>query len=278
MLIATDIHVPSERLWVVMQGIKITKPDALIVSGDLTEHGWLGEAERLFNKLRQTNVRVVAVLGNHDLWASKEEGDSLAKIEKWGKLAEKYGVELLDVMGRTELGEYDVVGNVGWYDYSFAPGYTDFDYENCNPYGCSVSHIAKYCLNLSNRCDCVGRKWHNDCVYVKNVDSKGFARENKEKIRMNLRANRKAIVVTHHAPLKELVKPELHDFFNAYNGQDMSDVVFNGNYSDRLHVYGHLHDGSVSSKVETRGVTFLNAYSYQTSVREYVDKALIVLE
>jgi len=61
--------------------------------------------------------------------------------------------------------------------------------------------------------------WHNDCIYTK-LESRSFAKINKEKIERNIRG-RRTIIVTHHAPFKDLMKE--HSFFNAYDGQDLSD-------------------------------------------------------
>jgi Icc-related predicted phosphoesterase len=267
---------PSRYLATILEGIKLVKPDALIISGDLTVDGKLGDLEKLFVKLRKANqrMRVITVLGNHDLWIHEKDTDSISKIERINKLSEKYNVELLDAIDRTQLGDYDVVGNVGWYDYSFAPGYTDFDYENCNPYGFSKEYIRSNCVYLSTMNECSCHSWHNDCLYTK-VESRSFAKTNKEKIKRNIRG-RQTIIVTHHAPLKDLIKKR--SFFNAYDGQDLSDIIFNPNNKILYYIYGHLHENSVTPKMTINGITFINAYSFQFKVRDYVQNAILNLQ
>ncbi len=107
-LLATDVHVPPSPpiLGTILEAARASMPDAVIVSGDLTDSGNLGgDMERLFRKLRRAweGARLIAVLGNHDLWS--RDGDAYSKIERaGGRLAERLGVELLDVVGRAELG------------------------------------------------------------------------------------------------------------------------------------------------------------------------------
>jgi Predicted phosphohydrolases len=258
-----------------LEGIKQVKPDALIISGDLSVDGKLGDIEKLFIKLKKANqkMRVITVLGNHDLWIHERDIDSISKIERINKLSEKYNVELLDTINRVELGDYDVVGNVGWYDYSFAPGYTDFDYENCNPYGFSKEYIKSNCIYLNTTRGCSCPSWHNDCIYTK-LESRSFAKINKEKIEGNTRG-RRTIIVTHHAPLKDFMKE--HSFFNAYDGQDLSNIIFNSNKKIVYYIYGHLHENSVAPKMTINGITFINAYTFQFKLKDYIQNALLNL-
>jgi len=274
-LVATDIHMPSPYLATMLEGIKQVKPDALIISGDLSVDGKLGDIEKLFIKLKKANqkMRVITVLGNHDLWIHERDIDSISKIERINKLSEKYNVELLDTINRVELGDYDVVGNVGWYDYSFAPGYTDFDYENCNPYGFSKEYIKSNCIYLNTMRGCSCPSWHNDCIYTK-VESRSFAKINREKIEGNMRG-RRTIIVTHHAPLKDFMKE--HSFFNAYDGQDLSNIIFNSNKKIVYYIYGHLHENSVAPKMTINGITFINAYTFQFKLKDYIQNALLNL-
>jgi predicted MPP superfamily phosphohydrolase len=266
---------PSPYLATILEGIRLVNPDALIISGDLSVDGKLGDLEKLFTKLRKANqkMRVITVLGNHDLWIHEKDTDSISKIERINKLSEKYNVELLDAINRTELGDYDVIGNVGWYDYSFAPGYTDFDYENCNPYGFSKEYIKSNCIRLNSMGQCSCPNWHNDCIYTK-LESRSFAKMNKEKIERNMRG-RRTIIVTHHAPLKDLIKER--SFFNAYDGQDLSNMIFDSNKKIVYYIYGHLHGNSVAPRITINGITFINAYTFQFKVKDYVQNALLNL-
>jgi Icc-related predicted phosphoesterase len=47
--------------------------DLLLLAGDLTQHGHASEAARLAQELRQVNVPVVAVLGNHDYHQGEQQ-------------------------------------------------------------------------------------------------------------------------------------------------------------------------------------------------------------
>ncbi len=278
-LLAADIHVPSSLLGIILDAVKLVKPEAIILSGDLSYDGKLSDIEKLFSKLRKASeiMRIISVLGNHDLWLHGNQRDSITKIERIGKVAEKYGVNLLDVEGRVEFGNYDIVGNVGWYDYSFAPDYgtSSFDlqkYENCNPCGVDKRIIKSNCIkNFASSCPC--NIWHNDCIYA-DIDAKKFASENKKKIEKNIRG-RKTIIVTHHAPLMRLIKER--SFFNAFDGQDMSNLVFKPGSGISYYIYGHLHDRSVAPITQINGVTFINPFTFQLNLGDYIGKAVLDL-
>ena len=67
-------------------------------------------------------------------------------------------------------------------------------------------------------------------------------------------------------------------FFNAYDGQDLSDIIFNPNNMILYYIYGHLHGNSVTPKMTINGITFINAYSLQFKVRDYVQNAILNLQ
>ena len=64
-LVTTDVHMPSRNLATILEGIKLVKPDALIISGDLTVDGKLGDLEKLFVKLRKADQKMRAVSYTH---------------------------------------------------------------------------------------------------------------------------------------------------------------------------------------------------------------------
>ncbi len=89
--------------------------DLVLVAGDLTSHGLLGEAEILCEAAAATAAPVYAVLGNHD-WHADEADAILARLEAGG-------VHMLDrratvcQIGEVEVGVVGVKGFVG----GFAP-------------------------------------------------------------------------------------------------------------------------------------------------------------
>jgi len=115
--------------------------------------------------------------------------------------------------------------------------------------------------------------WHNDCIYTK-LESRSFAKINKEKMERNIRG-RQTIIVTHHAPFKELIKE--YSFFNAYDGQDLSNIIFNSNKKIVYYIYGHLHENSAAPKMTINGITFINTYTFQFKLKDYIQNALLNL-
>jgi len=65
----SDLHVREgeESAWAAIVRNVPAEADVLIIAGDMTENGWLGEAEASAAMLAEVSVPMVAVLGNHDL-------------------------------------------------------------------------------------------------------------------------------------------------------------------------------------------------------------------
>src|SRR5262249_12842915 len=76
--------------------------DVLALCGDLTQHGFPQEAEKLVNDLRACRVPVVAVLGNHDYQSSQQE--EVKRVLRTGKVT---------VLEESETFELNGVGFAG---------------------------------------------------------------------------------------------------------------------------------------------------------------------
>ncbi|RLE93568.1 MAG: hypothetical protein DRN04_06500 [Thermoprotei archaeon] len=137
----SDIHHPASTILVKLaQVLRKSEIDLIVFAGDVVN--WADE--KYFKKLLKFIRRffkgpLLAVSGNHEHWLSgREKRRGLTSIEKLNKLAklyEEYNGVLLDVKGPCRIGDLYVVGVVGWYNYSYAQGlgFTEKDFENCNP-------------------------------------------------------------------------------------------------------------------------------------------------
>src|SRR5918992_2861353 len=87
---AGDIHCEEANREAVTTAFRAVAPevDLILLAGDLTTHGEPEQAEVLADAVRDLDVPVVAVLGNHDLHAGRR--DELVEVITGA------GVELLD--------------------------------------------------------------------------------------------------------------------------------------------------------------------------------------
>ena len=85
--------------------------DVILLAGDLTTHGLPGEASVLADGCRGLPVPVVAVLGNHDHHAGREE-EIVARLEEAGTIVLERDHRVLELAG-LEVGIVGVKGFVG---------------------------------------------------------------------------------------------------------------------------------------------------------------------
>ncbi len=86
----SDLHVREGTQSEWAEAICSIPPDVdmLIIAGDLTENGWLGEAEASAELLSMINVPKIAVMGNHDLRGLRRRA--------FRSVFERAGVEMLE--------------------------------------------------------------------------------------------------------------------------------------------------------------------------------------
>jgi Icc-related predicted phosphoesterase len=70
-----DVHVGPDSAGIFRDQLASVheRADVLLLAGDLTKSGTIEEAEALADALRDVDVRIVAVLGNHDHHSDREE-------------------------------------------------------------------------------------------------------------------------------------------------------------------------------------------------------------
>ena len=123
--VLSDIHVDINREYPVAQEfaryIKEQGARLAIIAGDVSE----SQQETLdtLNTIEQlSGARVLFVPGNHDLWGPKGDPDQI------GAIYSRYAQDEHCLCGRdVVLGDTVVIGDVGWYDYSFGSGRYSFE-------------------------------------------------------------------------------------------------------------------------------------------------------
>ena len=104
--------------------ILASKPDVILLAGDLTSSGRTHEFEEAFRHFDHIEVQKYAVLGNHDLWTIGRSEHHLTHLRKIYYAAMKHNIKILngsfiELDGKGE--DWVIIGCIGWYDYSFAP-------------------------------------------------------------------------------------------------------------------------------------------------------------
>jgi len=170
-LLLSDIHWPSDVSVKALS--KARNFDMLILAGDFMDCGLSvacdgASFDSFFRLIRKIagEKDVIAVLGNHEHYLSKNElrkgFTSLEKVASYRKYFKEHNGTLLDFDGPYCVNGFCVAGNVGWYDFSFAPGYETKHYYQCNPYGCSVESLWQC---EKQYCNCPD--YFRDCLYVR---------------------------------------------------------------------------------------------------------------
>ncbi len=279
LLVVSDLHFPNNakalwRLTVLLRRISI---DALVLAGDFLDSVSADTVRKLFRLLRSVyrvyRGYILVVWGNHEhylTWNRLRKGwNSLGQLNWLQGLLEEYGVTVLDSAAPVSIRGVNIVGVVGWYDYSYGPSiYTVEDYERCNPYGVPLS-ILQSCERgrWSPLCP---KWWRNDCIYVKlPMTYQQYARLKAEKLRKQLEeAEPPVVAVLHHVPKRELLSytgNHEEDFDLAYAGSPLLGKTLEEHQDEIVAVaYGHVHERSRTKTMYINGIPYINTY-YSTS-------------
>lgn len=127
-LCISDIHVDINRAYPVMETLADyavrRQAECILIAGDICENVYK-VMEEVQTLKRLSGVQVYYVPGNHDLWHTKESTLTTDEIYKL------YCQDENCLCGKQIIvGEHIVLGDVGWYDYSF--GSKEFTLEQYN--------------------------------------------------------------------------------------------------------------------------------------------------
>ena len=120
---AGDMHVDEhnldaqKRAFAELNG----KADVVLIAGDLTTHGEPEQAERFVTARRETDVPVVAVLGNHDWHANRH--DEIVPVLQAGGVEVLEGASWSCELDGVSLGVAGTKGFMGGFDGSFQPDF-----------------------------------------------------------------------------------------------------------------------------------------------------------
>lgn len=121
--VLSDIHIDYNRKYEVTRNLieylKENNCSAIIIAGDISSD--YKETAKFLDKMAEESVSTYYVLGNHDYWNKELSFFDTIKYFIDHTIDNKF-IKYLDLCS-FKAGEFLIVGNSGWYDYSFRPFY-----------------------------------------------------------------------------------------------------------------------------------------------------------
>ena len=224
--ILSDLHVdlehrdPGEVLEALAAAIRKNGVDIMIIAGDVAN-----DYEKTLHFLdvieRSSQARCLFVPGNHDIWNENHPGktawqtyEALKSFE--GNLAN--GPVALD-------GGWVVIGDLGWYDYSFGS--------------------KRYTREEFDRMEIKGRLWQDKIKAVWDRPTLDMHAYFHEKLQRQLEENRhrRIIMVTHVLPVRDFTVLDHNDlwpYLNAFLGSRQYGELALAHSVD-YYICGHVH-------------------------------------
>lgn len=236
--VISDIHIDRNRDYPIMEllaeKVKEKQLGWLLIAGDIsnTQSVTLSFVDRLES---HAGIPVYFVPGNHDLWC--RAGESPDETWEIYRRYKEHSACLIDkVVPLTQ--DWVVLGDIGWYDYSFGSGkFSEEDFKKKAMFG---------------------RTWQ-DSVFINWRQPDAKVQHNMlERLEKQLAAtsDKKRIILTHMITTNEFAVPESREewsYFNAFLGSKEYGEVFE-RYSVRYSVMGHVH---YRRQLEKNGVSYV---------------------
>ncbi|SDC34140.1 metallophosphoesterase [Geotoga petraea] len=259
--ILSDIHVDKQFVEsdpiedALIKVLNEEKPDYLIIAGDIADD-YRKSLEILYFLEKNTKTKILFVPGNHDLW-SKENGIENTN-EIYLKMKEFKG-NLSN--GPVIIGNWAIVGDVGWYDYSFAH--------------------EKYSLEQLSAGNDFNRHWQDKKYVNWQKDDISVTNEFKEKLNQQIDdlKDKNIILVTHVVTHEKFTvkNRDMWEYFNAYLGTKNYDDLYKKE-NVKYVIMGHVH---YRKKIKEDGTIFIcnclnyrNQWFYSKDAYTEIKKAL----
>lgn len=237
-LCISDIHVDINRSYPVMETLADyamrKETECILIAGDICEDVYKVREQMQWLK-EWTGARVYYVPGNHDLWHTKESGLTTDEIYRL------YCEDENCLCGKQMvIGEHIVLGDVGWYDYSFgSPEYTRGQYDGMEHEGRTWQD--KYYNDWT--VDNIGRnEW-----FLKRMEGqleKALDYMKQENSRSGVDVIKEIAVMTHMLPHRAFTVPvddkPMWRFFNAFLGSEALGRLYE-KYPVDYALCGHVH-------------------------------------
>ncbi|MCZ2258350.1 metallophosphoesterase [Sporosarcina sp. G11-34] len=219
----SDIHEGLNRkytkvdiLELIIEWIESHMPDVFVISGDMTAGP--EKALALLNRLQTacTHTKILFVHGNHDVYAENSADANDILLQFTGNLGNG-PVQLTD--------EWVIVGDGGWYDYSF--GMKEYTTEQF-----AIGTMNNFTWPDKNYAHWPGTDIEETNRYVQKLE--GWLKES---------LGKNIIMVTHTVPFSQFVQTKgdpSWDFFNSMMGSHkFGELALK--YGVKKYIFGHIH-------------------------------------
>ena len=236
-------------------------PDVLILAGDIGAGDEFDRCLALFDGL---DCRKTLVPGNHDVWVRDADarGDSLAMYETHlPAISQAHGFTYLD-NGPLLIPDADVavVGSMNWYDYSWARELL----QQATPDWEERLRTKRFTRGVHNDGNFV--RWPlNDVTFTDRVVAKLTA-----DLDAALAQVGRAIVVTHHPPVRGLLYPAQEPLrldallWQAFSGNERVEALLTKESSRVPLIFcGHTHAARACEFADTRGYNVGGDYHFK---------------
>lgn len=249
-LILSDLHLASttltdkfylnkeKRIIDMHLGSALKEADLVVISGDVVEASIIkAKTSPLEALYKLFEKEVIFCLGNHE-FAYQRHPDVIDFWKKW----KHDKVHCLDIDGRVEIGNYNFVGNVLWYDFS----------------------LNKNQLLMKGE---IVEGWLDSTI--QDFDPLIECQLCKEQIFKNLSKDKKNILITHmvpHIDLNTFSKENPYSIYNAYSGCErfLLDCQDSGCAEIEYAICGHTHRRECKEIWNVKCMNIGNDYFHRT--------------
>lgn len=217
--IDVNSHIKGENLFpILIDSLKKKEPDLIIIAGDLSN--FAEETVKIINIIeREVGVPLLFVPGNHDIWVEPTE----SSWDSYKLFAEHHSTLINKPYHIND--EYVVIGDMGWYDYSFAP-----------------DTIPQYKIRSRKK-----SLWADSTFALWGMEDTELMEKMLETLKMQLEENKnkKVIFVNHFVPYKDFITYKTSEpnwnlcngFIGSENLGELIDKYSNVEYV----IFGHTH-------------------------------------
>ncbi|MBD3108451.1 metallophosphoesterase [Bacillus sp. AGMB 02131] len=222
----SDIHLDMnskyagvDLLPVFIQCLKSQEANLIIIAGDLCDNA--DDTIQVLDRLEaELEVKVLFIPGNHDIWVKQKDRTSWESYH----LLQQHPSSLLDKPYDLKNG-YVVIGEMGWYDYSFV--------KETIPYQTMIEHLEQW----------GDYKWTEWQMDDQQLNAKMLSQMQNQ---LNRYKDKKIILVHHFVPYKDFLSDRTKymdwDLYNAFMGSQSAGDLINTYSNIEYVIFGHTHD------------------------------------
>ena len=222
----SDIHLDMnskyagvDLLPVFIRCLKSQEANLIIIAGDLCDNA---EATiQVLDKLEAgLDCKVLFIPGNHDIWDKQKDRTSWQSYQ----LLQEHPSSLLGRPYDLNNG-YVVIGEMGWYDYSFV--------KETVPYQTMIEHLQEW----------GDYKWTDWQMDDRQLNVEMLSRMQNQ---LNRYKDKKIILVHHFVPYKDFLSDSTEymdwDLYNAFMGSASAGELIDTYSNIEYIIFGHTHD------------------------------------